>query len=158
MAWELPHKGYLRRSREHVGHQCAGRMAAAQRRRGSYAQKPTTDTPGRRRIFGRCSPRVEPRRRALSRSPSSGAKNTLSGCSLRQGVPAPRGLGIAQREAAVEAAVAKARAAITRLERDERCRSEMAALHERHRRNEALLCVALLCATLLDGAGASWWH
>ena len=52
MASELPHKGYLRRC-ESTWATCKAKMATAQRSRGSYAQKPTTETPGRRVIFGK---------------------------------------------------------------------------------------------------------
>ena len=86
MASELPHKGYLP-CRGSLWATCVGRMAAAQRRRGSYAQKPTTSTPGRRRIFGKTGAlhELDPRQEAAFSVEWRRAKNTLSGFSLRQG-------------------------------------------------------------------------
>ena len=62
-------------------------MAATQGRRGSYAQKPTTDTPGRRRIFGKTGAlhELDSRQETTLSSEWRRAKNTLSGFSLRQG-------------------------------------------------------------------------
>ena len=95
-------------------------MATTQGRWGSYAQKPTTDTPGRRRIFGKTGAlhELDPRQETTLSREWRCAKNTLSGFSLRQGEhPNAMGAaGIARREAAVEAVVAKAKAAISRLE------------------------------------------
>ena len=62
-------------------------MATTQGRWGSYAQKPTTDTPGRRRIFGKTGAlhELDPRQETTLSREWRCAKNTLSGFSLRQG-------------------------------------------------------------------------
>ena len=88
MASELPHKGYLRRCGS-TWATCVDKMA--QRSRGSYAQKPT-ETPGRRVIFGKTS--------SPQLGPAAGG-----------GVERTGDVGIALREAAVTAIVARGRAA-----------------------------------------------
>ena len=88
----MPHEGYLRRSREHVGHLCeqnAGAGGTGLLRAEADHRHPRTP-----RTFGKTGAlhELDPRQETTLSREWRCAKNTLSGFSLRQGgIPTPWG-------------------------------------------------------------------